>query len=60
MVISHRLSAVRDADWILVLDGGRVVEEGTHATLAAKRGRYWELLWRQEVEEELETVRGER
>ncbi len=33
---------------------GRVVEEGVHATLAAKRGRYWELLWRQEVEEELE------
>jgi ATP-binding cassette subfamily B multidrug efflux pump len=56
VVISHRLAAVRDADRILVLDAGRVVEEGTHATLAAKRGRYWELLWRQEVEEELEEV----
>jgi len=61
VVISHRLAAVRDADRILVLDQGRVVEEGIHATLAAKRGRYWELLWRQEVEEELEeTVTGER
>ncbi len=54
IIISHRLSAVRDSDWILVLDGGRVVEEGTHETLMRARGRYWELLRRQEVEEELE------
>jgi ATP-binding cassette subfamily B protein len=54
VIISHRLSAVRDADWILVLDGGRVAEEGTHETLMRARGRYWELLRRQEVEEELE------
>lgn len=59
VVISHRLAAVRDADRIVVLDAGRVVEEGTHSTLAAKRGRYWELLWRQEVEEELEETVGE-
>jgi ATP-binding cassette subfamily B protein len=56
VIISHRLSAVRDADGILVLDGGRVVEQGTHEALMAARGRYWELLRRQEVEEELETV----
>jgi len=56
VIISHRLSAVRDADWILVLDGGRAAEEGTHETLMRARGRYWELLRRQEVEEELETV----
>jgi ATP-binding cassette subfamily C protein CydCD len=37
-----------------VLDGGRVVEEGTHETLMRARGRYWELLRRQEVEAELE------
>ncbi len=54
VVISHRLSAVRDSDWILVLDGGRIVEQGTHETLMANRARYWELLRRQEVEEELE------
>lgn len=60
VIISHRLSAVRDADWILVLDGGRVAEEGTHETLMRARGRYWELLRRQEVEEELEgAVRSE-
>jgi ATP-binding cassette subfamily B protein len=56
VIISHRLSAVREADWILVLDGGHVVEEGTHETLMRARGRYWELLRRQEAEEELEGV----
>lgn len=54
IVISHRLAAVRDAAWILVLDEGKVVEEGRHAELVARRGRYWELLRRQEAEEELE------
>ncbi|MDH4347250.1 MAG: ABC transporter ATP-binding protein/permease [Gemmatimonadota bacterium] len=56
VIISHRLSAVRDADWILVLEGGRVAEQGTHATLMAGRGRYWDLLWRQQIEEELEAA----
>jgi ATP-binding cassette, subfamily B, multidrug efflux pump len=54
VIVSHRLSAVRDSDWILVLEAGRVSEEGTHASLMERRGRYWELLRRQEVEEELE------
>jgi ATP-binding cassette, subfamily B, multidrug efflux pump len=60
VIVSHRLTAVREADWILVLEGGRVVEQGTHDTLAARGGRYWELLRRQQLEEELEEVRGER
>ena len=54
IIISHRLAAVRDADEIIVLDEGRVVERGTHPVLIAARGRYWELLRRQEAEEELE------
>jgi len=54
VIISHRLAAVRDADWIIVLDGGRIVEEGVHADLLAAGGRYWELLKRQEIEEQLE------
>ncbi|HXG45262.1 MAG TPA: ABC transporter ATP-binding protein [Gemmatimonadales bacterium] len=54
VIISHRLSAVRDADWILVLDGGVVVEEGTHQVLMAQGGRYWELLRRQQLEHALE------
>lgn len=54
IVVSHRLAAVRDADRILVLDEGRIVEEGAHAELIARGGRYWELLRRQQLEEELE------
>ena len=57
VVVSHRLAAVRDADRILVLDRGRVVEEGTHPELAARDGRYWELLRRQQIEEELQENR---
>jgi len=44
LVIAHRLSTVRDADLIVVLDAGRVVEAGTHAELAARGGRYAQLL----------------
>jgi len=54
ITISHRLAAVRDADLIIVLEGGRIVERGTHAELRHAGGRYWELLRRQELEEELE------
>lgn len=41
--VAHRLSTVRAADNILVLEAGKVVESGTHSTLIAKRGKYWEL-----------------
>jgi ATP-binding cassette subfamily B protein len=54
IIVSHRLAAVRDADWILVLDDGRIVEQGVHGDLIARGGRYWELLRRQQLEEELE------
>ena len=40
VVVSHRFSTVRRADHIVVLDGGRVVEEGSHAELIALGGRY--------------------
>jgi ATP-binding cassette subfamily C protein CydD len=40
LVIAHRLATVRNADRILVLDGGRIVEQGDHATLIAHDGPY--------------------
>jgi ABC-type multidrug transport system fused ATPase/permease subunit len=46
-VIAHRLSTVRRADLILLLEDGRIVERGTHETLMAARGTYYEMVNRQ-------------
>jgi ATP-binding cassette subfamily B protein len=42
-VIAHRLSTIRDADLILVMDSGRIVEQGTHTELLAAQGAYHRL-----------------
>jgi ATP-binding cassette subfamily B protein len=42
-VIAHRLSTIRDADLILVMEAGRIVEQGTHAELLASGGAYYTL-----------------
>jgi ABC-type multidrug transport system fused ATPase/permease subunit len=46
-VVAHRLATVRDADQILVLEGGTLAEQGTHEELLARRGAYWRLAMRQ-------------
>jgi ATP-binding cassette subfamily B protein len=53
LLISHRISTVRDADQIVVLEGGRLVEQGRHADLISRGGYYAELYKKQLLEEEL-------
>src|SRR5258708_3557092 len=54
LIVSHRVSSVKDADHIVVLDEGRVVERGTHDALIVKNGYYADLYRRQTIEEEIE------
>lgn len=50
MVISHRTTAVRDLDLILVLRRGRIIQRGTHAELIARPGYYRQMAELQELE----------
>ena len=54
LLITHRVSAARLAERIVVLEKGRIVEEGLHEDLLSTRGRYYELSQKQQLEEELE------
>ena len=47
IIIAHRLSTVRDADQIVVLEKGKIIEIGTHTELCAKKGAYYKLVQNQ-------------
>jgi ATP-binding cassette subfamily B protein len=56
VIVSHRISAVQDADLILVLDHGRIVERGTHTDLLEKNGLYADLHRKQLLEQEIASL----
>jgi len=56
IIISHRISTVKDADIIIVLDDGKIAEVGTHSGLVSKNGIYADLYYRQLLEEELQRM----
>lgn len=58
LIIAHRLSTVRDADRVLVLDGGRIVQSGPHGRLVAEDGLYRRLVERQFAEAAVPAVAG--
>ncbi|HUF09888.1 MAG TPA: ATP-binding cassette domain-containing protein, partial [Rhodothermales bacterium] len=56
VIVSHRLSAVQDADLIIVLDEGRIVQRGSHADLMRLKGPYADMWRRQQLEEEIKAL----
>jgi ATP-binding cassette, subfamily B, multidrug efflux pump len=56
LLVSHRISTVRDADMIVYLRGGAVIEQGNHDELLARRGAYYELYLKQSLERQVESI----
>ena len=59
LLISHRISTMRDADMIVYLRGGRIIEQGSHAELLSRRGAYFDLYQRQSLERQVVTLMHE-
>lgn len=47
VIVAHRLSTVKNADQIIVLDSGKIIEQGTHNDLIINKGKYYELIQNQ-------------
>ena len=60
LMIAHRLSTIIDADQILVLESGRIIERGRHGALLIRDGRYAEMWWRQQETAELKEELAQR
>ena len=60
IVIAHRLSTVKNADIILVVDDGKIVEQGRHEELLAKKGYYYTLWMRQYEDAAISEVWGKK
>ncbi len=59
VVIAHRLSTIADADNILVLHRGRVIEQGRHQSLLRQQGRYWQMYQLQQASAQLAALEEE-
>ena len=55
IIIAHRISTLQDADEIIVLDDGQIIERGNHEELLDNRGYYYKIYQRQLLEEEIKS-----
>lgn len=56
LIISHRISAVKNADNIIVLENGEIIEQGTHDALVALEGKYFDIYSRQQIESRIDEI----